>query len=88
MNHVTGEIPPKQTLTFDVGGMACDGCTSSVQRVVSQLDGIGNTVVSLHPGLVTLVANPMLVTPIQIEAAIQRLGYSAKLRQPLHEAQS
>lgn len=88
MNHTTREQPVMHTLTFDVGGMTCGGCTSSVQRTVSQLDGISHAAVSLRPGMVTIVANPTLVTPVQIETAIKKLGYSAKLRQPLHDAPS
>ena len=74
-----------QTLSFDVGGMTCGGCTGSVQRTLSKLDGIGDAVVTLHPGIATVSADPSRVTPAQIESAITHLGYSAKARPAAHE---
>jgi copper chaperone CopZ len=74
-----------QTLSFDVGGMTCGGCTGSVQRTLSKLDGIGDAVVTLHPGIATVSADPSRVTSAQIESAITRLGYSAKARPAARE---
>lgn len=67
-----------QTLSFDVKGMTCGGCTGSVQRALSQLDGISHAEVTLSPGVAIAVADPDRVTPAQIESAITRLGYPAK----------
>ena len=68
-----------QTLKFDVHGMTCGGCTGSVQRVLSKIDGVSHVDVSLRPGTATLEADMARVTPGQIEAAISSLGYQAKL---------
>lgn len=73
-----------QTLKFDVQGMTCGGCTGSVQRVLSKIDGVSHVDVSLRPGSATLEADTSRVTPGQIEAAISSLGYQAKL----HPAES
>ena len=73
-----------QTLKFDVHGMTCGGCTGSVQRVLSKIDGVSHVDVSLRPGSATLEADTSRVTPGQIEAAISSLGYQAKL----HTAES
>ena len=43
-----------QSLSFDVGGMTRGGCTGSVQRTLSKLDGIGDAVLTLHPGIATV----------------------------------
>ena len=37
-----------QTLSFDVSGMTCGGCTGSVQRTLSKLDGISQAEVTLR----------------------------------------
>ena len=74
-----------QTLGFDVRGLTCGGCTGSVQRALSKLDGVSYAEVSLRPGIATVVADPAHVTPIQIESAIAKLGYSAKVRPAEHE---
>ena len=68
-----------QTLKFDVHGMTCGGCTGSVQRALSKIDGVSHVDVTLSPGSATLEADTSRVTPGQIEAAISSLGYQAKL---------
>ena len=74
-----------QILSFDIGGMTCGGCTASVQRTLSKLEGIGEAVVTLHPGIATVSADPSRVTPAQIESAIANLGYSARVRPAVDE---
>ena len=73
-----------QTLSFDVSGMTCGGCTGSMQRVLSKLDGVSHAEVSLRPGTATVVTDPARVTAAQIESAITGLGYPAKVRPADH----
>ena len=67
-----------QTLRFDVHGMIRGGCTGSVQRVLSKIDGVSHVDVSLRPGTATPDADTAR-TPDEIEAAIRGLGCQAKL---------
>jgi copper chaperone CopZ len=69
-----------QTLNFDVSGMTCGGCTGSVQRTLSKIDGVSHVEVRLNPGVASVVADPARVTSAQIEAAITGLGYPARAR--------
>ena len=69
-----------QTFKFDVTGMTCGGCTGSVQRALSKLDGVSHAEVTLSPGVATVTVDPTRVTPTQIESAITHLGYAAKAR--------
>ena len=69
-----------QTLSFDISGMTCGGCTGSVQRMLSQIDGVSHAEVTLRPGVASVMADPERVTSAQIEAAITGLGYPAKAR--------
>ena len=73
-----------QTLSFDVRGMTCGGCTGSVQRAISKLDGVSHAEVTLRPGVATVLAHPARVTPHQIESTITNLGYPAKVRPVEH----
>ena len=73
-----------QTLSFDVSGMTCGGCTGSVQRMLSKIDGVSASEVTLSPGVATVVADPDRVTSAQIESAITGLGYPAKARPAVH----
>lgn len=67
-----------ETLSFDVGGMHCGGCTGKVRNALSQLAGVRNIEVTLNPGNATVVADPARVTSAEIESTIRGLGYSAK----------
>ncbi len=69
-----------QTLNFDVTGMICGGCTGSVQRALSKLDGVSHAEVTLQPGVATLVVDPDRVIAAQVELVIAGLGYRAKAR--------
>ena len=69
-----------QTHSFDISGMTCGGCTGSVQRALSQMEGVSHAEVTLRPGVATVVTDPARVTPAQIESAITRLGYPAHAR--------
>ena len=77
-----------KTLSFDVHGMTCGGCTGSVQRAISKLDGVSHAEVTLRPGVATVVADPARITPDQIESAITKLGYPAKVRPAEHGARA
>ena len=68
-----------QTLSFDVSGMTCGGCTGSVQRAFSKIDGVSHVDVALSPGYAILNADTTRMTPGQIAAAISSLGCQAKL---------
>ena len=46
-----------QTLKFDVHGMTCGGCTGSVQRALSKIDGVSHVDVALSPDSATLEAD-------------------------------
>ena len=72
------------TLSFDVSGMTCGGCTGSVQRALGKLDGVSHVEVTLSPGVATVVVDPTRVTPTQIESAITHLGFPAKARPAAH----
>ena len=69
-----------ETHTFDVSGMTCEGCGSSVQRAISKLDGVTHADVTLHPGLAIVTLDPYGVTVARIATAVARVGYSAKVR--------
>jgi len=68
-----------QTLKFDVHGMTCGGCTSSLERTLSRIHGVRHVDVTLRAGTATLAADTPRVTLVQIEAAISSLGYQARL---------
>jgi copper chaperone len=77
-----------QSLSFDIDGMTCGGCTASVQRTLGKIDGVSHVQVSLNPGGAVVVADAGRVSAAQIESALAVLGYSAKLRAVEQDGQS
>lgn len=77
-----------QTLNFDVSGMTCGGCTGSVQRTLSKIDGVSHAEVTLNPGVALVVVDPERVTSARIAAAITGLGYQAKARPETQSGQA
>ena len=73
-----------QTLSFDVIGMTCGGCTGSVQRALSKTCGVSHAEVTLRPGLATVVVDASRVTAAQLESAITKLGFPAKAQTTEH----
>ena len=71
-----------QILKFDIRGMTCSGCTGTVQRALSKLEGVSRVDVSLRPGIAIVQADPAHVTSGQIESMIAELGYFAKVHSP------
>ena len=73
-----------QTLSFDVTGMTCGGCAGSVQRVLSELDGVSQAEVTFRTGVATVAVDPNRVTSAQVELVIAGLGYRVKARPAAH----
>jgi len=69
-----------QTLSFDITGMTCGGCTGSVQRALGKLDGVSRAEVTLQPGAATVLVDPARGSAAQILSVISDLGYVAKAR--------
>ncbi len=76
-----------QTLRFDIYGMHCGGCAARARRAISEIDGIDQVKVTLQPGLATVQVDSSRATPRTILAAINRLGYLAKLHAAEHAEQ-
>lgn len=69
-----------ETYELDVKGMTCGGCTSSVQRAISGLEGVKKVDVTLQPGSATVEADPARVTAQQIVSKLAAMGYEARER--------
>ncbi len=62
---------------FSVGGMACAVCQSHVQKAVARLDGVHAVTVALLTREMTVEYDPARVTPEQIIAAVENIGFTA-----------
>jgi copper chaperone len=62
------------TSTFQVAGMTCGHCVSSVQSEVSTIDGVIDVDVDLTTGQVTVTSDTP-VDPAAVRAAVGEAGY-------------
>jgi copper ion binding protein len=62
------------TSTFQVAGMTCGHCVSSVQSEVSSIDGVTDVDVDLATGRLT-VTSDMPVDPDAVRSAVEEAGY-------------
>ncbi|MEO8936231.1 MAG: heavy metal-associated domain-containing protein [Burkholderiaceae bacterium] len=69
-----------ETYKLDVKGMTCGGCTSSVQRAITGLNGVEKVEVTLQPGSATVEADPARVTAQQIVSTLAAMGFEARER--------
>ncbi|MCU0224928.1 MAG: copper ion binding protein [Acidobacteria bacterium] len=75
------EGPIVKVSEFDVEGMTCGHCERAIQTTVGMMDGV-ETVQASHTEKRTVVRyDAAKVKPEAIAAAIEKLGYTAKLRQ-------
>jgi copper chaperone CopZ len=66
------------TATYKVGGMSCDACASNIQTSVGAIEGVVSAEVSYKDGKAEVTYDPGKVKPEAIEAAVQRMGYTAR----------
>jgi copper ion binding protein len=62
------------TATFQVQGMSCGHCVSSVQSEVSAIDGVTAVDVDLTTGQVTVTSDTP-IDPTAVKAAVDEAGY-------------
>jgi copper chaperone CopZ len=67
------------TSVFEVEGMTCGGCEVGLRMKVKKLDGVEKVEASHKEGTAVVTYDAAKVTPEDIVAAIEDLGYTAKL---------
>ena len=60
---------------FSVTGMNCASCASSVETILSSREGVGRAEVSFPQHSVQVEYSPDKITPQQMKAALQDIGY-------------
>lgn len=61
--------------SYLVEGMTCSGCERTVQRVVTNLEGVESAKADLSTSTVSVEYNPEKVNIDQIRSAISGVGY-------------
>ena len=63
---------------FHVEGMTCEGCESGVKAALEKLEGVQEAEVWHKKGRTSVTYDPAKVSPRELEAAIESVGYQAR----------
>ncbi|WP_456277003.1 heavy metal translocating P-type ATPase [Bacillus sp. AK128] len=66
---------------FNITGMTCAACSTRVEKGLNKLEGIKNASVNLALETATVEYNPSELSPTDIQARVEKLGYGAKLKE-------
>ena len=67
--------------TFYVTGMSCAGCAMSVEQVLSQSKGVKEAKVNFAASMVMVEYDESVVTPTDLQEAVQAAGYDLILEE-------
>lgn len=60
-------------------GMTCGHCQAKVEQALKGVGGVYSAIVDLQDGEAEVDFNDDAVTPAQLVAAVERVGYTARL---------
>jgi len=66
-----------EAMKISVGGMSCQGCVRSVERVLLAQEGVSEAVVSLESKEVSVRFDPQRISLDALKAAIRDAGFEA-----------
>ncbi|NP_001393472.1 copper-transporting ATPase 2 isoform y [Homo sapiens] len=84
-SHSPGSPPRNQvqgtcsTTLIAIAGMTCASCVHSIEGMISQLEGVQQISVSLAEGTATVLYNPSVISPEELRAAIEDMGFEASV---------
>ena len=64
-----------ESITIPIKGLTCQGCVSSVKRVLEGIDGVERVDVQLEPGEAKVDYAPGRVDAARLRSAIEDAGY-------------
>lgn len=75
INSVVRKESKTRRTAIKLGGMHCAGCVTSIQKYVSELNGVKKCEVNLAAEKAVLEFDPSIVDLVTIEKAIEQAGY-------------
>ncbi len=75
---------PTEGLELDIHGMTCAACSNRIEKVVGKMDGVTSIHVNLTTETGKVEIQPGLVSQQDIVEKIEKLGYSAEVKQDRH----
>ncbi|KAM4862313.1 copper-transporting ATPase 2 [Urocitellus parryii] len=67
------------TVVLAITGMTCASCIQSIEGILSQREGVKRVSVSLAEGTGTFLYDPTVISPEELRAAIEDMGFEASV---------
>lgn len=67
-----------ENIELKIEGMHCTGCSTRLQKVLTNLDGISNAEVSFEKGMANIDFNKEIITLDEIKNAIVDSGFDVE----------
>ncbi|MGG1554348.1 heavy metal translocating P-type ATPase [Paenibacillus ferrarius] len=71
----------KEAVDLTLTGMTCAACSAKIEKVLNKLPGVETAAVNLTTEAAHVTYNPAEVTPADMIARVEKLGYGAALKQ-------
>jgi copper chaperone CopZ len=73
---VADEKPEQVRTVFNVKGMHCDGCSSTITATLERVDGVVSAQADHEKGTAEAIYQPRKVEVEELKAEIEKLGYT------------
>ncbi|CAI9106539.1 OLC1v1005723C1 [Oldenlandia corymbosa var. corymbosa] len=73
----TGDGANIRTLVFNIHGMTCSSCSTSIESALTKLEGIKSVMVSPLQAQAVVKYDPQLITVKKIQEAVEETGFEA-----------
>ncbi|XP_023573008.1 copper-transporting ATPase 2 isoform X2 [Octodon degus] len=70
---------PGSSLVLSITGMTCASCPQSIEGVLSRREGVQQISVSLAGGTATVLYDPSVISPEELRAAVEDMGFEASV---------
>lgn len=81
------DVPALTRATIEISGMSCAGCAVNVEQALKRLPGVRFVEASYEKGQAVVEYDPAKVSPEQLKAAIDEIGYKAGVVRPTSSEQ-
>jgi P-type Cu+ transporter len=69
---------PTTEISFPVTGMTCASCVRRIEKALAKVEGVQQASVNLATEKASVVYDPAIATPGQVQAAVEKAGYGVR----------
>ncbi|MDI9394973.1 MAG: heavy metal translocating P-type ATPase [Euryarchaeota archaeon] len=78
VSQVSRQKTASKEITIRVSGMTCSASALNIEKVLKKKEGIDSAALNLEPGRAKVIFDPSIISPQEIEEAIESIGYKVE----------